>query len=171
MCFESSSNKVDSFQQFQKGVAAVEFAIILIPLLLIVAGIVEFGRTFWYYDALAKATRDGARLMATANSDGILAAKGLAEDFIVIAANSARVSPPITSVDNVLIECLDAAYGIQNCTDGVAPTHVRVSITNFNISIGEWIPFITESGVTSWNNITLSPSTTMRYLCTGPGSC
>jgi len=171
MSFISSSIKLTNFGRFQRGVAAVEFAIVIIPMLLIVAGLIEFGRTFWYYDALAKATRDGARMMATADKDAILAAKGRAEDFIVIAANSAKVSPALTSTDNVLVECLNAAYGVQSCTDGVAPNHVRVTIIDFSVNIGEWIPFITQDGVRSWNNIALSPSTTMRYLCTGVGSC
>lgn len=171
MCFESSTIKLKSSGQFQTGVAAVEFAIILIPLLLIVAGVVEFGKTFWYYDALAKATRDGARLMATADKAAIVAAKSRAESLVVIAANSARLSPTITSADNVLVECLDAVYGVQNCTDGVAPSNVRVTIVNFSVDIGEWIPFITETDVIRWNDITLSPSTTMRYICTDVGSC
>jgi len=43
-----------------RGAAVVEFAIVLTLMLLITAGIFEFGRAFEYYDALAKATRDGA---------------------------------------------------------------------------------------------------------------
>lgn len=163
--------KFDDSGKFQRGVAAVEFAIIIIPMLLIVAGLIEFGRTLWYYDALSKATRDGARLMATADRDAILAAKAQAENFIVMAVNDANVSPTINSSDNVLIECLDSSYGVQNCTNGIAPSHVRATIVDFRVNIGEWIPFLTQEGVASWNGVVLSPSTTMRYLCTGAGSC
>jgi len=49
----------------EKGIAAVEFAIVLIPLLVIVTGITEFGRAMYYYNTIAKAARDGARLMST----------------------------------------------------------------------------------------------------------
>ena len=45
----------------QKGVAAVEFAILLPLLLLIVFGITEFGRALYAYNTLVKATRDAAR--------------------------------------------------------------------------------------------------------------
>jgi Flp pilus assembly pilin Flp len=173
MSYKFSSIKLKNFGRQQNGVAAVELAIILIPLLLIVAGVVEFGRTFWYYDALAKATRDGARLMSRADKDAIADAKEAAEDLVVYAAgiDGAKVSPVLTSVDNVLVECLNASYVSQGCTNGTAPIHVRVSIVNFSVDIGEWIPFITESGATGWNDIALSPSTTMRYLCTDIGSC
>jgi len=49
----------------EKGVAAVEFAIVLIPLLVIVTGITEFGRAMYYYNTIVKAARDGARWMST----------------------------------------------------------------------------------------------------------
>lgn len=172
MRHKTSLIKLKNIGQFQNGVAAVEFAIILIPLLLIVAGVVEFGKTFWYYDALAKATRDGARLISRADKDAIANAKVDAENLVVNAVNGANVSPALTG-DNVLVECLNASYGSQGCTDGLEPHHVRVTIVDYTVDIGDWIPFITESGATSWNGITLSPSTTMRYMCgdTGAGSC
>lgn len=172
MCYKSSSNKLQYSGLFQSGVAAVEFAIILIPLLLIVAGVVEFGKTFWYYDALAKATRDGARLMSRADKDAIEEAKVAAEGLVVNAVNAAKVSPTLTSA-NVSVQCLNVSYGSQGCTDGLVPYHVRVTIVNYTVDIGDWIPFITESGAISWNDIALSPSTTMRYMCadTGAGSC
>ena len=172
MHYKFLSIKLKNSARFQSGVAVVEFAIVLIPLLLVVAGVVEFGRTFWYYDALAKATRDGARLMSMADKDAIATAMNDAEDLVVyvVGINGANVSPTLTS-GNVQVQCLNASYVSQACTDGLAPVHVRVSIVNFSVDIGDWIPFITESGVTGWNDIALTPSTTMRYLCTGIGSC
>lgn len=50
-------------EQRQKGIAAVEFAIVLIPLLVILTGITEFGRAMYYYNTIAKSTRDATRLM------------------------------------------------------------------------------------------------------------
>jgi len=45
----------------QGGVAAVELAIVIIPLVLLVFGITEFGRAIYQYNTLTKAARDGAR--------------------------------------------------------------------------------------------------------------
>jgi Flp pilus assembly protein TadG len=45
----------------QEGSAAVEFALCLIPLLLIVAGIVDFGESWYMSSVLATASREGAR--------------------------------------------------------------------------------------------------------------
>ncbi len=51
--------------QRQHGVAAVELAILLFPLLTILFGITEFGRVMYQYNAIAKASRDAARLLST----------------------------------------------------------------------------------------------------------
>lgn len=48
----------------QKGVAAVEMGIMLIPLVTLVFGITELGRAFYQYNSIAKATRDAARFLS-----------------------------------------------------------------------------------------------------------
>lgn len=48
----------------QKGVAAVEFGLLLIPLVTLAFGITEFGRAMYQYHTIAKATRDAARYMS-----------------------------------------------------------------------------------------------------------
>lgn len=50
--------------QKQRGVAAVELGILIIPLMLIAFGITEFGRAFFQYNALVKGTRDAARFLS-----------------------------------------------------------------------------------------------------------
>lgn len=50
-----------------RGAVAVEFAILLIPMLLMVFGVVEYGRALYQYNTLAKAVRDSARLLAQNN--------------------------------------------------------------------------------------------------------
>ena len=49
----------------QRGIAVIEFAFVLIPLLVVLTGITEFGRAMYYYNTLAKSARDAARLMST----------------------------------------------------------------------------------------------------------
>jgi Flp pilus assembly protein TadG len=48
----------------QRGVAAVEFAIVLTLLVTIVFGITEFGRAMYQYDTLTKSARAAARYLA-----------------------------------------------------------------------------------------------------------
>jgi Flp pilus assembly protein TadG len=49
----------------QRGIAAIEFAILVIPLLVILTGITEYGRALYYYNTIVKSARDGARLLST----------------------------------------------------------------------------------------------------------
>lgn len=149
----------------QQGVAAVEMALLLPLMLLIFAGIVEFGRAFWYYDALAKATRDGARYMSlqpkeTIQSIGV----GEAQTIVVNAANAAGVSPALTTAE-VSITCLDASFNTVACADGTAPENIRVEISGYTIDIGASIPFFAYGGTpTTFNGIPLAPHTIMRYM-------
>jgi len=141
----------------QRGVAAVEFALLIGLLLIIAAGAVEFGRTFWYYDALTKATRDGARFVsyskssnpATAVDSGI---ENKAIDMVVSAATLARV--PDFNEGYVDVTC---EGGCDN------PTYVTVSVKAYPVNIGSWIPFFSVFGISHWS-AKLSPQTTMRYM-------
>lgn len=143
--------------QQQRGVAAVEMALVIIPLLLIVAGIIEFGRTFWYYDALAKSTRDAARYVSNTRVSPTVGVndtiKTNAELMVVNAVNAAKV--PNFTADNVDVVC--------DPTDCIAPNYVTVSITGYSISIGSWIPIIFYTGTSSWV-ARPAPATTMRYM-------
>lgn len=142
----------------QLGVAAVEFALLITLLLIIAAGTVEFGRTFWYYDALTKATRDGARFVSNSKSTNPATAvdsniKEDAVDMVVNAAKLARV-PDDFNAGYVNVSCEDS------CDN---PQYVTVSIDNYPVVIGEWIPFVTFFGKSGWS-VKLSPYTTMPYM-------
>lgn len=153
----------------QQGVAAVEFAIVLIVLLLIMAGIIEFGRAFWYYDALTKATRDGARLMSVADRENFSTGTFVsdAKNLVVHSANSANLNP-LLGVGQVSVTCLDRDLNTTACGSGLnaAQEYVRVAITGYTIDIGGFMPFLSASGgaPTTFSGIALSPQTTMRYM-------
>jgi len=155
------------------GVAAVEFALLLFLLLILVAGIVEFGRAFWYYDALTKATRDGARFLSMSRESTTVAlSEDIKTDAITMVKNTvdmARV-PGFVVADVTVICDYDTGTGTgTDCaTSGYIPQYVRVSVA-YPVKVGEWIPFV--SLVDAPWNITLSPSTDMRYMCTEPESC
>lgn len=145
----------------QHGGAIIEFALIITLLISLLAGIFEFGRAFWYYDALTKATRDGARLMsvtakATIASQGVQAAKNL----VVSDVQSAGV--PGFANANVSVTCLDTNFADAACTDNTAPGGVRVQITGYTVNIGQYIPFLL--GAATSYGATLAPHTTMRYM-------
>jgi Flp pilus assembly protein TadG len=49
----------------QRGIAAVEFALVLPLLILLLALPLYFGRLFWHYAAIQKAAQNGARVLAS----------------------------------------------------------------------------------------------------------
>ncbi len=52
-------------ERWQRGVAAVEAALLAIPLLILAFGIVDGGRALYEYNTLVKAARDSARYLST----------------------------------------------------------------------------------------------------------
>ena len=137
----------------QGGAAIVEFAIVLGILVLIVAGIIEFGRVFWYYDALTKATRDGARYLSTST---LPLDTTVTKNIVVNAADAANVG------DSVSGKVVDGNVSISCTPDCNAPEYVTVAIgnpaTSYSVALGEWLPFAGSA------TITLQPYTTMRYM-------
>lgn len=144
----------------------MEFAIVIGLLVLILGGVIEFGRVFWYYDAITKATRDAARYMTTVPTGSIATeADAAATDPPYSAANPLRARSIVVNTvqaagvpsfisGNISITCLPAA-----CQNGVAPGYVTVGVTNYQVSLGSWFPL--PFGTVS---IPLEPWTTMRYM-------
>ena len=70
----------------QAGVATVEFAFIVIPMLLLCFGITELGRALYHYDGVVKAARGAARYLTQQNlndADVYSAAQDIARSMIV----------------------------------------------------------------------------------------
>lgn len=145
----------------QRGVAAVEFAVIVLLLLLIGAGIVEFGRAFWYYDAMAKGTRDAARYLSTVPTAALSGAGANAREIVARSATAGGV--PGFDASNVSVSCTPTA-----CGAAVQPTDVA-SVTvgaQYPMTLGVLFPFLASAGEGGSASIavTLAPSTTMPYL-------
>lgn len=131
-----------------RGVAVIELAFLLVFLLLLMIGLTELGRAFWYYDALQKAVRDGARCLSivpnlTPTSSS---ATDMCLDQLVSDANSAGVvnafggaSQPLKNPDNV-------AYVLTNIPASLPPKpeYVTVYIRNYDMgfiwSLGAPLP-------------------------------
>jgi Flp pilus assembly protein TadG len=70
----------------ERGAAAVEMAVVLPLLLLMLGGIVDFGRAFYTEVSLTNAARDGVRLAAIQNADAVDRAERAAQPLDATAA-------------------------------------------------------------------------------------
>lgn len=140
--------------------AAVEFALTVFILLLLGAGLAEFGRAFWHYEALVKGTRDAARHLSTVPTASLAGALDSTADIVVDAANAGAV--PGFSRANVRVVCAPSA-----CAAAVQPSDVtRVTVSaSYPLRIGALLPFIAPAsgGDGGWN-ANLAPRTTMPYM-------
>ena len=154
----------------ERGTQLVELAIVLPVLMAMFAATAEFGRYFYNYSTLAKATRAGARFLATTPvktiggpNGGTNAAEDLKAKRLVVYgdANAADGSKPVVpglTVDNVEL--------VREGNVATVPDTVTVRIVDYNytplINLGNF------ANKLKWTSVPVKPSTTMRYLLTQP---
>jgi Flp pilus assembly protein TadG len=126
----------------QEGVAAVEFAIILPVLALMLFGVLEFGRVWSQYQVYQGAAREGARCAAVASTS-----ECVIQDEIESAA------APYTP---------DGGYSItvngQSRPDGCVANDAGEDVSvSWDQSLDINIPF--------WNDVTLTPTIKAVFRC------
>jgi Flp pilus assembly protein TadG len=149
------------FTRNERGVQLAELAIVLPLIALMFAATAEFGRYFYEYTTLAKASRIGARYLATAcikpNED--VNAKNL-----VVYGNAAGTGSPV--LDGLTPAYITIARKDSTGADTLGvPRTVTVTVTGFKFQ-----PLFDLGGLMNNNglslNIDVKPSVTMRYLLT-----
>jgi Flp pilus assembly protein TadG len=145
----------------QYGSAIVEFALMLTLMVSMVAGIFAFGRAFWYYDALSKATRNAARGLSVSNP-ATIATVAVGAAKTAVSSDVVSAGLPSFTTANVSVACLDSTMAVTTCTNGTKPAGVRVAITGYTLLLGAQMPILV--GATSTYNVNLAPATTMPYM-------
>lgn len=149
------------FARCERGTQLVELAIVLPVLLLLLVITAEFGRYFYTYTTLAKATRSGARYLTTAPGNGSL--DGDAKNLVVYGNTEGEGDPVVAGLDtnNVIIERTGG-----NLSAGM-PEKVTVRIEGY-----DYQPLFNLAGISGDGDyslaVAISPSTTMRFLLTIP---
>ena len=126
----------------QQGVAAVEFAILLPLLLLIVFGITEFGRAMYSYNTIVKATRDAARYVMTQQPGG--GADAVAVCLAKYGNTTCSGNPLAPGLATATVSVCDW----QRCAgthqaQGSAPVVNLVSVTVSGYTFNSFVPFVT----------------------------
>ena len=156
------TRKLRCFAHSEQGTYLAELAIVLPLLIVMFAATAEFGRFFYTYTTLAKATRAGARyLIAKPVHTGTDAA---AANLVVYGNAQGTGSPVVSNLskDHIKIERTNRS-GITS----TLPETVTVRIGGFTYE-----PLFDLGKLTNNENLSLRieviPSTTMRYLLTQP---
>jgi hypothetical protein len=147
----------------QRGVAAVEFALVLVVLLLIASGAVELGRTLWHFNALSKATRDAARQLSVTAVEAV-ASQGVPTARLLVVRAAAAAGVVGIADGQVEVQCLNSSFASEGCQDGVAPAYVRVRIASGSLVLGAWMGLYGADGAPRSYSLGVGPQTTMRYL-------
>lgn len=150
----------------QRGVAAVEFALVLVPLLIIAFGAVEYGRAIYHYNTLVKSTRSAVRWasLAPATSSGYSTFVSQAKCLAVYGNTSCGGNPlaPSLSLSNVRVcdqsnwtECagsMQSTYQQVPLSGGSNMNLVAVRISGYNYAfLG--LPLVTPSSTVTFGDI------------------
>jgi Flp pilus assembly protein TadG len=122
----------------ERGVATVEFAVVLPLMLLLILGVTEIGRAIVRYNAVTKAVRDGARyaaaqaLLGTTGVVNVDAALQSDVANLVVYGNTAGTGSPLveglTTAQITVVDAgggtirVDADYPYQPFTGSTLPT-------------------------------------------------
>ena len=129
----------------EEGVAAVEFALILPLLALLLFGVFEFGRVWSQYQLYQGAAREGARCAAVAvDSDCVI------QDEINQAAQ------PFSPTNEASVEIVGGGTSADGCTTETVGEDVQVS---WEQELEVNIPF--------WDNATFTPTVKAVFRCEG----
>jgi Flp pilus assembly protein TadG len=143
----------------ERGTQLVELAIVIPVLVMMLGAAAEFGRFFYTYQTLARATRAGARYLTTEPATGASDVK--AENLVVYGDASGAGAP-------VLSNLTPAQVRISR-TGGTSafPERVTVKIVGYRYRpIFDLGKLVGKPGLSL--DIDVSPSTTMRYFSSIP---
>lgn len=151
---------LNRFRRDERGIQLVELAIVLPVMLLLFGTAAEFGRFFYEYTTLAKASRVGARYLATAS---VNATEDNIAKNIIVYGNEAGTGSPVLSGLNAGHVVITRQGGVP-----ILPETVKVQIIGFKHLPVFDLGLMTKQPSLSLN-IDVKPSVTMRYLLTQPG--
>jgi len=107
------------FARHQRGLAAVEFAIVALLLFTLLFGVIEMGRLLWTWNAAVEATRHGARLATVCDQNASRIKAAMVERLPALTAQQIVVSylnPPAADNTCTAADCKAVRVSLRNLT-------------------------------------------------------
>jgi len=139
-----------SLRRQEEGVALVEFALVAPLLLVILFGMLDFGRTFNYWIDATHLANEGAR-WAVVNKNP--ASSGTLQDYIQQQADTDELR---NGGSSAVPSALEVCIAFPNGATVGNPVQVTASLT-YN-----WLPFLSQQALGGLTSTTVSSSSTMR---------
>ena len=149
----------------RRGQALVEFALVLIPFLLIVLGILDVGRGIYVYNGVAEAAREIARVTSVhpgscgSGCDWMPTPSDWSPQMQATVAAQEQLVPGLTG-GQITIACTDlanATYNSAECYPGTVGRYVQVTISvPFNVVAFDFLPVQPTLTFTSVSHVQMS---------------
>lgn len=115
--------RLTSFLPNTSGASAVEFALLSVPLLLVLMGTIEFGRMYWAQHVLEQTATAGARCV------GVLL-PGCTQNGVYNAASTVTYISGIAATDGIVLASTDIAVNNNTSCSGLSGfSTVKISYT------------------------------------------
>jgi hypothetical protein len=138
------TSAVRTTKHVQRGGAAIEFALLFLPLAAVTFGATEFGRAVYQYNAIVKSVRDAARFQATSTPGNTLPARCLAlTGSPAVSGSTCAGSPLVPGLELSHVSACDriscaATHNLQPTGRGVVDL---VTITVNGYPFTSMVPF------------------------------
>ncbi|MEM5774471.1 MAG: TadE family protein [Anaerolineaceae bacterium] len=144
----------------EKGQSLVEFSVSLVVILVILAGVVDLGRMFFYYIAMRDAAQEGVVYGAAFPTD---CTNIVARSRALLSSSNPTVSVLINGMDCTAAKAADTALGGSGPLNACSPNTIEVFVKDDNFTVT--MPFL--GGIVG-NTIKLNASingTILRPQC------
>lgn len=141
-----------------RGVAAIEYALLLIPLVTLCFGIAEYGRAIYEYNAVAKAVREAVRVVAQANPADATYPAAAAKCLAVYGNTTCAGNPLVPGLTTDYVSVCDRV-NFAGCTGAAGSDYGNVATAVGTINLVEvrisgfafpliGLPFLGNTGTT-----------------------
>jgi len=142
----------------QKGVAAVEFALIASLFFTLLFGAIEVGRVLWLFNAANEVTRFGARLAVVCSPSDKEGIKTLMKNHLGL-ANTSQFTPSILYLDANGADCSTTPDTCLTVTVQLNASTLTTSIpfVNFSPALPPFSTTLSRESLSSTNNTMCQP--------------